>query len=166
MARPSWNHAPAAFLIVSLLVVLEIGTVAACPFHSRSGRTLSRKPGGEGHKLKKSQNAASVRRVWPSSRALMSAPEPQLDAVSGLDYNYYAKSCPSLQAVVNRHMAAAYGDDDTSTAPIMRLLFHDCFVRVSLVATRKVFSSGIFDGSDVLLSEHCLADPTAVSPTF
>jgi hypothetical protein len=68
-------------------------------------------------------------------------PGPSLDS-SGLDFNYYATKCPQAQQIV-ADQVAFYASQNTPgkvTAALLRLLFHDSFVRVSYWAILSVIS--------------------------
>jgi len=45
---------------------------------------------------------------------------------------FYTATCPQAEAIVARRVAVAIHADPTIAAPLLRLFFHDCFVRVSL----------------------------------
>lgn len=47
-----------------------------------------------------------------------------------LRVGYYKESCPDVEAVVRRLVAEVSAEDPTVNAPLLRLHFHDCFVRV------------------------------------
>ncbi|XP_047087112.1 peroxidase 56-like [Lolium rigidum] len=48
---------------------------------------------------------------------------------SNLTVGFYRHSCPDAEAIVREVVAEAVEDDRTVTAPLLRLHFHDCFVR-------------------------------------
>lgn len=48
----------------------------------------------------------------------------------GLRFNYYQRSCPQAESLVTAAVKAAYAADNSIIAGLIRLFFHDCFVRV------------------------------------
>lgn len=59
--------------------------------------------------------------------ALVSSPSL---AQSPLQYNFYGSSCPQAEATVRNVTEGIIRNDRTMGAALMRLFFHDCFVRV------------------------------------
>jgi peroxidase len=55
-----------------------------------------------------------------------------LRAGNGLSLNYYDNTCPNYEATVTAAVKQAMATDKTVPAALLRLHFHDCFVRVSL----------------------------------
>ena len=55
-------------------------------------------------------------------------------ASSGVEANlsvgFYSKSCPNVETIVFNQMLAAYKSDKTVAPGILRLVYHDCMVRV------------------------------------
>ncbi|CAI0435516.1 unnamed protein product [Linum tenue] len=55
-------------------------------------------------------------------------------SVSSLSLNYYDKTCPNFESAVTNAVKKAMKNDRTVPAAILRMHFHDCFIRVSLHA--------------------------------
>lgn len=49
-----------------------------------------------------------------------------------LSYNCYEKSCPEVENIIRFGLAHIFSTDVTSPAALLRLMFHDCQVQVSL----------------------------------
>lgn len=49
---------------------------------------------------------------------------------AGLDHDYYKKSCPDMEAIIQRKVKELLKDDYTYGAALLRLHFHDCAIRV------------------------------------
>ena len=52
-------------------------------------------------------------------------------AVAQLEMGYYSKSCPGVEAIVREEMVKIISAAPSLAGPLLRLHFHDCFVRVS-----------------------------------
>lgn len=50
-----------------------------------------------------------------------------------LSLNYYEKTCPNAESIVTNAVKSAVSKDKTVPAALLRLHFHDCFIRVSKV---------------------------------
>lgn len=51
----------------------------------------------------------------------------------GLDLNYYKHRCPDAEAIVRRTTVQYVSRQTSLAAALLRMHFHDCFVRVSLL---------------------------------
>lgn len=64
-------------------------------------------------------------------------------AVTGVDatlrYGFYKHSCPNVESIIYKAMKAAYEKDNTVAPGVLRLIFHDCFVRVRMQLNIQVF---------------------------
>ena len=49
----------------------------------------------------------------------------------GLDLNYYKHRCPDAEAIVRRVTVQYVSRQTSLAAALLRVYFHDCFVRVS-----------------------------------
>ena len=54
-----------------------------------------------------------------------------VDATNGLRVGFYHKSCPKVEDIIFRELYRAYKKDQRLPPQVLRLAFHDCFVRVS-----------------------------------
>ncbi|CAL9055889.1 unnamed protein product [Musa banksii] len=48
---------------------------------------------------------------------------------NGLKFGFYKTSCPDAEAIVRKPVSSYFSRDSTVSAPLLRLHFHDCFVR-------------------------------------
>lgn len=48
-----------------------------------------------------------------------------------LTYRFYRTSCPNVESIITSVVKQAFKKDPTIAPGILRLSFHDCFVRVS-----------------------------------
>lgn len=65
--------------------------------------------------------------------------------INSLSLNYYEKTCPDVEFIVAKTVKAAKAEDKTVPAALLRMLFHDCFIRVML---QRIFTSMHFFFSD------------------
>lgn len=47
-----------------------------------------------------------------------------------LQMNFYAKSCPKAEKIISDHIQKHIHNGPSLAAPLIRMHFHDCFVRV------------------------------------
>lgn len=50
----------------------------------------------------------------------------------GLKLGFYSKTCPNAESIIRKTTYGFISRAPTLAAPLLRLHFHDCFVRVSL----------------------------------
>lgn len=55
--------------------------------------------------------------------------QPEL-RTAGLSVGFYSQTCPNAERIVHSVVAAEFLRDSNVPAALLRLLFHDCFVRV------------------------------------
>ncbi|KNA09548.1 hypothetical protein SOVF_152660 [Spinacia oleracea] len=46
-----------------------------------------------------------------------------------LSLNYYDKTCPSVESIITNTVKEAFAEDKTVPAAVLRMHFHDCFIR-------------------------------------
>lgn len=51
-------------------------------------------------------------------------------SVNSLSLNYYDDTCPHLEYIVSSAVKKALSNDKTVPAALLRMHFHDCFIRV------------------------------------
>lgn len=51
---------------------------------------------------------------------------------NSLSLNYYHKTCSNVESIVAQVVKDAVSKDATVPAALLRLHFHDCFIRVSI----------------------------------
>jgi peroxidase len=83
----------------------------------------------------------SVLALWSAALLLLvlvakapSAAEASHHGGAGLKLGYYKKTCPGVENVVKYHVAKAIKANRGAGAALVRLIFHDCFVRVRRAA--------------------------------
>lgn len=64
-----------------------------------------------------------------------------------LEMDFYSKTCPNVEEIVRREMEEILRVAPTLAGPLLRLHFHDCFVRVRTpvagVVSRRVHGGAI-----------------------
>lgn len=52
---------------------------------------------------------------------------------NALSLNYYDQTCPNVESIITAAMTNAVAKDKTVPAALLRMHFHDCFIRVNSV---------------------------------
>ncbi|VAI89344.1 unnamed protein product [Triticum turgidum subsp. durum] len=68
--------------------------------------------------------------LFTSAVAVVLALFPVAAVGAGLKVGFYSKSCPSAENLVQQAVAAAFKNNTGVAAGLIRLHFHDCFVKV------------------------------------
>jgi peroxidase len=67
--------------------------------------------------------------LLPLALLLLAGSSP---AAAQLEVGYYSKTCPNVEAIVREEMEKIISAAPSLAGPLLRLHFHDCFVRVSV----------------------------------
>ena len=70
--------------------------------------------------------------------ALLLAAVAATCARAQLHEKFYGESCPSVEDVVRKEMVRALSLAPSLAGPLLRMHFHDCFVRVSYICMHVV----------------------------
>lgn len=60
---------------------------------------------------------------------------------NALNLNYYGDTCPQLEYTVTNAVKKAISNDKTVPAALLRMHFHDCFIRVTNFKNTTPFNS-------------------------
>lgn len=61
-------------------------------------------------------------------------------SVAELSFNFYAGSCPGAELIVRNTIRSASSSDPSVLGKLLRLIFHDCFVKVHYILPRLSLS--------------------------
>ncbi|GLT45581.1 hypothetical protein SLA2020_194040 [Shorea laevis] len=61
--------------------------------------------------------------------------------VKGLSWTFYKSSCPKVESIIRKHLKKVFNEDIGQAAGLLRLHFHDCFVKA------RCDASVLLDGS-------------------
>lgn len=73
---------------------------------------------------------------------------------NALSLNYYEKTCPDAEWIIAAAVKATAAKDKTVPAALLRMHFHDCFIRVLsflLISLVNIFFFFFFDDSKFIL---------------
>ncbi|XP_022950938.1 peroxidase 64-like isoform X1 [Cucurbita moschata] len=70
---------------------------------------------------------------------------------SSLSLDYYEKTCPGVDFIVNKAVKSAAYKDKTVPAGLLRMHFHDCFIRVFSLEFSTRLNFFVFDKTNLVL---------------
>ena len=70
--------------------------------------------------------------LLPIAMALLLLAFGSSPAAAQLEVGYYSKTCPSVEAIVRNETEKILAAAPSLAGPLLRLHFHDCFVRVGV----------------------------------
>lgn len=76
----------------------------------------------------------------------------------GLKYGFYSKTCPGVESIVRKTTAQFISKAPTLAAPLLRMQFHDCFVRVCFYFFHFLAASLFFSISHLVSSTHIIGE--------
>jgi len=71
-----------------------------------------------------------------------------------LSFNFYAASCPSAELIIRDTVSSSSSTDPSIPGKLLRLVFHDCFVEVSIQLFHEMcfsFDSMLLDSAKELI---------------
>lgn len=99
--------------------------------------------------------------LLPPRRPLLLLLALAVHAAAAVQLHFYARSCPRAEAIVRRAVRRRAALDRSVLPALIRLHFHDCFVRVRLLDWSLVhaptFSSPRSDSDNLMPSVHGLS---------
>lgn len=69
--------------------------------------------------------------LLPMALVLFAGSSPPV--LAQLELGYYSKTCPNVEAIVRKEMEKIISAAPSLAGPLLRLHFHDCFVRVRIL---------------------------------
>ena len=70
--------------------------------------------------------------LLPMAMALLLLAFGSSPAAAQLEVGYYSKTCPNVEAIVRNETEKILAAAPSLAGPLLRLHFHDCFVRVGV----------------------------------
>ncbi|XP_040870760.1 peroxidase 46 isoform X1 [Glycine max] len=70
-----------------------------------------------------------------------------------LSFNFYAAACPSQESIIRNIVSSSSSTDTTIPGKVLRLVFHDCFVVVSVQLFQQMDVSLMLQGNNTEQSD-------------
>ncbi|KAG5241591.1 Peroxidase [Salix suchowensis] len=80
-------------------------------------------------KLEKEEMKFSVFLQRESAMSTQGGVISSADELHGLEYDFYRQNCPQAESIVRSTMAKIYSQQNDISFGLLRLLFHDCFIK-------------------------------------
>ncbi|CAD6273035.1 unnamed protein product [Miscanthus lutarioriparius] len=109
---------------------------------------------------------AAVLALCAAALLLLAQAPSAAEASHHLKLGYYKETCPGVEKIVKYHVAKAIKANRGAGAALVRLIFHDCFVRI-VPAYRNLLSAKCGAGPDPVVPNNVRdEDPRAVAASF
>ena len=70
-------------------------------------------------------------------------------AQADFEVGYYATTCPNAESIITKSMKASIAADSTVAPGVLRLAFHDCFVRVREFNISTILCQSAIDNQSI-----------------
>jgi hypothetical protein len=110
----------------TLIVIFIISVILSLKFPSE----IEEEERAKREKLEKEEKTFSVFLQRESATSTRERVVSLADELHGLEYDFYRQNCPQAESIVRSTMARIYMQQNDISFGLLRLLFHDCFIKV------------------------------------
>ncbi|XP_061948599.1 putative Peroxidase 48 [Populus nigra] len=109
----------------TLIVIFIISVILSLKFPSE----IEEEERAKREKLEKEERTFSVFLQRESATSTRGGVVSLADELHGLEYDFYRQNCPQAESIVRSTMARIYMQQNDISFGLLRLLFHDCFIK-------------------------------------